>query len=230
MEIPLLKVGTFRLKDNFDTEDVEFYVKDIVGVTPDVVAIQGVTKKNCDMLFRTFKSLGYSYSRFDQVSSAKDRQSFEILFSRIPVLKKDFTLFVGSRQNRGISKYLVTAGSRTENPFNVWIATSQFETGGSGNGIRKTQISEIAAEMAKDESVPSVFAGDTQIPSWQSSSLHQPSGWYDAWREKGTSSTEKTSEFDRMDQIWWRGDMRCVNFELCCENQAVVATFQVLNL
>ena len=224
-EIPCLKVGTFRLKDHFDSEDIEFYVKEISDKSPDVVAIQGVTKRNCDVLFRTFKSLGYQFSRFDKVSSAKDRDSSEILFSKVPVLKKEFKLFVGSKQNRGISKYLVKAGSRTENPFDVWVATSQFETGGSGNGIRKTQILEVAAESLRSPEIPIIFAGDTQIPSWQNTSLYQPDGWYDAWREKGTSATEKTSEHDRMDQVWWKGSLRCIKFELCCDNEAVISTF-----
>lgn len=229
-EIPSLKVGSFRLKDHFDSEDIEFYVKEISDKSPDVVAIQGVTKRNCDILFRTFKSLGYQFSRFDKVSSAKDRESSEILFSKIPVLKKEFKLFVGSRQNRGISKYLVKAGSRTETPFDVWVMTSQFEVGGSGNGVRKTQILEVAAEADKNVKeggcdIPTIFAGDTQIPSWQNTALYQPAGWYDAWRERGTSATEKTSEQDRMDQIWWIGRLLCTKFELCCDNEAIITTF-----
>lgn len=233
LDIPVekttLTVATFNLKSAIDPEDIEWFVNDIVSQDVDVAAIQGVVKRAFDTLFRTFKSLGYQYSRFDQLSSVKERTSAEFLFSKIPILKKEFKLFVGSHQSRGISKYLVRAGHRSAKPYDVWVATSQLEMGGSGNGVRKTQISELASELGQIENV--VFAGDTQIPSWQSSAVEYrcPSGWRDAWWEKGNADNEKTSLQDRMDQIWVYGaEMECISFGMCCDRQGVVATFRKL--
>jgi hypothetical protein len=39
-----------------------------------------------------------------------------------------------------------------------------------------------------------------------------PDGWSDTWREKGTSQNEKTSLYDRMDQIWVTGALEIVDF------------------
>ena len=225
-----LTVATFNLKFTTDPEDIEWFVKDIVALDVDVAAIQGVVKRAFDPLFRTFKSLGYQYSRFDQLSSVKDRSSAEFLFSKIPILKKIFKLFVGSHQSRGISKYLVRAGHRSVDPYDVWVATSQLEIGGSGNGLRKSQLAEVVSDLGgKDEfSTGAIFAGDTQIPSWQNVSPEYrcPDGWRDAWWEKGTAENEKTSEQDRMDQIWFSRGLECISFGMCCDKQGVVATFR----
>ncbi len=224
-----LTVATFNLKLTTDPEDIEWFVKDIVALDVDVAAIQGVVKRAFDPLFRTFKSLGYQYSRFDQLSSVKDRSSAEFLFSKIPIIKKIFKLFVGSHQSRGISKYLVRAGHRSVVPYDVWVTTSQLEIGGSGNGLRKSQLVEVVSELGKDEfSTEAIFAGDTQIPSWQNVSPEYrcPDGWRDAWWEKGTAENEKTSEQDRMDQIWFSRGLECISFGMCCDKQGVVATFR----
>jgi hypothetical protein len=231
-----VKVATFNLFG----EDGKLMVETMVSKKVNVVCVQGVTKYNCNSLFRTFKSNGYSYSRFDQVPALKDRDDAEIIFSNIPVIKKEFSLFGGtSGTARGLSMYLVKAGHTSQNPRLVWIATSQLEPEGSGGGLRKEQIIELDNELrvklrpggGGDENIPAavIFAGDTSIPNWQQRDLKAPDGWYDAWREKGTSANEKTSNDDRMDQIWWHQyspecNFRCREFGLIHEN-GVYAVF-----
>jgi len=204
-EKPELKVATFNICCTRDKEEITETFDAILKCKPDVVAMQGLTKQNCDAVFRIMKQQGYSFSRFDQ--TGMPREDFETLFTRneIPVLKKEYKTFIRSQQNKGLSMYLITAGAQTQHPINVWIFTGKLEEDASGNSIRKTQIIEIDAERSKRNQTSVIFAGDTSIPSWQSSdsSFKTPSGWLDAWREKGTSQNEKTSLYDRMDQIWF---------------------------
>jgi hypothetical protein len=232
-ETPRLKVATFNLFG--DTPDAtEEISKEMVASNVDVVAIQGVTKLNCDILLRTFRSHGYTYARFDSISALKDRKDFEMMVSKLPILKKEFELFValGDGPGRGISKYLVTVGKDQDVSKNVWIATSQFEPEGSGGGLRRTQIKELDNHLSSliKDGRGVIFAGDTSIPKWQESSLGVPEGWLDAWREKGTVKNERTNEEDRMDQIWWRSkeeNIRCIEFDLICRN-GVYAIFEIL--
>lgn len=231
-EAPRLKVATFNLFG--DCKDVAKEItEEMISKQVDVVAIQGVTKLNCDVLFRTFKSNGYSYARFDSIAALKDRDDFEIIFSRLPILKKEFELFVslGNGPGRGICKYLVRVGNEKSESKNVWVVTSQFEPEGSGKGVRQTQIKELDNHLLSKEGPASgvIFAGDTSIPKWQESSLGVPKGWLDAWREKGSAQNERTNEDDRMDQIWWRSygdDMRCIEFDLICRN-GIYAIFEI---
>ncbi|HMP28124.1 MAG TPA: hypothetical protein PKD85_00905 [Saprospiraceae bacterium] len=233
-EPPRLKVATFNLFG--DTPDAtEEISKEMVANKVDVVAIQGVTKLNCDILLRTFRSHGYTYARFDSISALKNREEFEMIFSKLPILKKEFELFValGDGPGRGISKYLVTVGADKDEPQNVWIATSQFEPEGSGGGLRRTQIKELDNHLSSlNIGAGVIFAGDTSIPKWQESSLGVPEGWFDAWREKGTVKNERTNDEDRMDQIWWRsndkgGNIKCIEFDLICRN-GVYGIFEIL--
>ena len=223
-----LTLITYNLCGQTEKEDIVGIFDAFLRYSPDVLAIQGMTKLNCDVVFRILKSQGYNYSRFDQLPSAVLKPSFEILFSKIPVTKKEYTPFIKSPQNRGLSKYLVTAGPRTQHPLPVYIFTSQLEVDAAGNAPRKVQILEIDAEYNKITQlrgapsgvkrptlkdalksssperleVPVIFAGDTSIPSWQEATVKHPPGWSDAWREKGTSQNEKTSLYDRSDQVW----------------------------
>lgn len=206
-ELPVLKVATFNICSMDEKEEIVETFDAILRYDPDVIAIQGLTRQNCDSVFRIMKSKAYSFSRFDQTGAP--REEFEILFSKntVPIIKKEYTPFIKTNQNKGLSKYLVTAGAQTQQPIDIWIFTTKFEEGASGNAIRKVQILELNAEYNRvSKSAPGIFAGDTSIPSWQSSdsSLRCPDGWCDAWREKGTSQNEKTSLYDRMDQIWSR--------------------------
>lgn len=207
-ERPVLKVATFNIVRNNEKEEIVEIFDSILRYDPDVLAVQGLTKQNCEAVFRIMKKGGYSFSRFDQTGAP--REDFEILFTKnaIPVLKKEYTPFNKSVQNRGLSKYLIMAGAHTNYPINVWIFTSKLDEGAEGNTIRKAQIVDISAAAAPvglDVGTPAIFAGDTSIPSWQSidNAYKCPNGWYDAWRERGTFENEKTSLHDRMDQIWF---------------------------
>jgi hypothetical protein len=237
---PKLKVATFNLFGDGQAVAKEI-TEEMISKQVDVAAIQGVTKLNCDVLFRTFKSNGYLYARFDSISALKNRDDFEIIFSKLPILKKEFELFVslGNGPGRGICKYLIQVGNEKSESKNVWVVTSQFEPDGSGKGLRQTQIKELdnhlknpLTDISKEGSTSGViFAGDTSIPKWQESSLGVPNGWLDAWREKGTAQNERTNDEDRMDQIWWKSYggkhvLRCVEFDLICRN-GVYAVFEV---
>jgi hypothetical protein len=243
-EEAVLKVATFNICEMEEKEEITETFDAILRYDPDVLAVQGLTKKNCDSVFRIMKAKSYSFSRFDQTGAPRD--SFEILFTKntVPVLKKEYTPFIKTNQNKGLSKYLVTASAQTQRPVNVWIFTSKFEEDAPGNAIRKVQILELNAEYdrvrrpsrAEKISTPGIFAGDTSIPSWQSSdsTLKCPDGWSDAWREKGTSQNEKTSLYDRMDQIWVSGDLAIVDFVRIRVNSSddtragVCATFRAM--
>lgn len=210
-----LKVSSFNICEIEEKEEIVETFDSILRCNPDVLAVQGLTKRNCDAVFRIMKSKSYSFSRFDHTGPPRD--TFEILFSKntVPVIKKEYTPFIKTNQTRGLSKYLVTAGAQTQHPINVWIFTSKFEEGASGNAIRKVQILELIAEYNRTGALfPAIFAGDTSIPSWQSSdvTVKCPDGWKDVWREKGTSQNEKTSLYDRMDQIWVTGALEIVDF------------------
>lgn len=231
--LPKIKVSTLNLLCNRDIDYIDEVASEIAKLSVDVISIQGCTKLNNEVLFRAFKSRGYLYTRFDQMHT---RESGEIMFytSRLLVQKKEYTNFSSSNQKRGVSKYRIAL---TKDPLSpeVWVITSHLEEGGSGNGCRKSQISEISS-MFSSSTLPVIFAGDTSIPSWQD--LSCPNGWFDAWREKGTSDNDKTSLLDRMDQIWYRSSeksqMRCLDYDLICnsnpDRKGVVATFEISSM
>ncbi len=218
-----LSVATYNLCGLHEKDELLDILDILVKASPDVLAMQGLTKLNCDVVFRKLKSSGYSYSRFDLAISVdnsilprsqlkRTRASFEILFAKndIAIIKKEYVPFVRTNHNRGISKYLISVGKYVlKEPINVWIYTSQLETGAEGNADRKFQIAEIESERIKNSNTGGsvvIFAGDTSIPSWQENSVKCPQGWIDAWREKGNSQNEKTTFYDRMDQIWCFSD------------------------
>jgi exonuclease III len=185
----------------------------------DVIALQGVVYQTFEPIFRAFKTNGYTSVRPDQIP---DRKDTELLFSRLPVVKKMYKRFANSTQNRGTLAYQVQVGGKT--PVEVWVCTSQLEATGAGNGPRKLQIHEIPKIFSKEHAV--IFAGDTNVPSWQDTPL--PEGWHDAWREKGSSDTEKTTTEDRKDRVMYTSDLRCIHFDLVCKSESrrgVVASF-----
>jgi len=185
----------------------------------DVIALQGVSYQTFTPVCRAFKSNGYDYFKPDQVP---DRKDTELLFSKLPILKKMYRRFVQSTQNRGILAYQVQVGASP--PATVWVCTSQLEAGGSGNGPRKLQLQEIPKIFAKEHTV--AFIGDTNFPAWQTMVL--PVDWRDAWREKGSVDTEKTSQDDRKDRVLYTSDLRCTHFDLVCKSEqrrGVVAWF-----
>jgi endonuclease/exonuclease/phosphatase (EEP) superfamily protein YafD len=230
-----LKVATYSFGEGHDrdtrpsdiAEDIISLAEELADTKADIIAMQGVTRTITDILFRTMRSKGYAYTKFDNSGS---REGVEYLFSKTPITKREHRLFVGSRQGRGVGLYHLDIGSPT-NPIPVIVCTSQFEAGGSGGGLRKSQILELQSLFANVKRI--IFAGDTNIPAWQS--FDPPAGWSDAWREKGSSDTEKTTFADRMDRIYYKG-LRCVEFDTVCETgcgldddgvarKGVVATF-----
>jgi len=229
VQIPKIRVSTFNLLDSKDVPYIQEIVEELSTLKSDIVSIHGCTRLNFEHIIRAFKQYGYQYTRFDQMHT---RSSGEIMFyhSSVVVKKKEYTNFVRTAQSRGVSKYLV---STPHNPDSeVWVITSQLEAG-SGNGARKMQIAEIKT-IFESTKVPVIFAGDTNIPSWQD--LKCPEGWFDAWREKGTVDNEKTTLLDRMDQVWFKsnGDksLECIDFSVVCnssERKGVLATFEILS-
>ena len=225
LQPPTLKISSLNLKDTKIISDIEDWVQELSDINVDIAAIQGVTKTVQESLFRFFKSQGYTYTRFDSASANVTKTSVEYIFSKIPIVKREYKIFVGTKQQRGISRCLVKAGHTTQTPVLVWVATSQLEK--DSPTLRKTQISEICSEFSFKDGAETIFCGDTQIPSWQQQSIREPDGWLDAWREKGCDKNEKTSLYDRMDRIWWKdgGSLKCEKFDLCCDRGGVVATF-----
>lgn len=232
-------VSTFNILGSRDTEFIDAVANEMATLEVDVVAVQGCHKFNNESLFRAFKQRGYNYTRFDQLHT---RPVSEIMFygPKVLVRKKEYTPFSSSAQNKGIAKYKVVLSKNPLAP-EVWVITSQLEENGSGNGYRKAQINEIATQFGSS-AIPIIFAGDTCIPSWQD--LQCPSGWFDAWREKGTSDNDRTSSLDRMDQIWYRParenitspitsrTIECLSYDLvvCGDStrKGVVSTFESL--
>lgn len=227
---PRITVATYNLLGKRDSDHISEIADILADKCVDVVSIQGCHKHNAEALFRAFKRLGYLYTRFDQINT---RLNGEIMFHKtrtsVTIKKKEYTKFSSTSQLRGICKYRVAIGSP---PVELWVITSHLEEGGSGNGHRRTQILELAEQFSKSD-VPVIFAGDTSIPSWQN--LGVPNGWLDAWREKGNSDNEKTSELDRMDQVWYKShpksQLECVSYELFGPSddsrKGVIATFEV---
>ena len=187
----------------------------------DVIALQGVNQLWYEPVFRAFKSNGYNYTKPDPLLERKD---MELLFSKIPIVKRVYKRFVQTTQSRGVMFYQVKVGPGE--PRLIWVCTSQLESGGPGNGPRKHQIAEIPKMALKDEDA--IFLGDTNIPAWQS--VESPIGWLDAWREKGSVDTEKTSLEDRKDRIYYTQGVRCTFFDLVCKSEnrrGVIASFIV---
>lgn len=230
-----LKVATYSFGEGHDrdtkpsdiAEDIISLAEELIATEAEIIAIQGVARAATDALIRTMRSKGYTHTKFDNSGS---REGVEYMFAKVPVMKREFKLFVGSRQGRGIGVYHIDIGSPS-NPTPVIVCTSQFEAGGSGGGLRKSQLTELQTLFVGAKRI--VFAGDTNIPAWQS--FDPPVGWMDAWREKGSSDTEKTTLHDRMDRVYYRG-LRCVHFDTVCETgcgldddgfarRGVVATF-----
>jgi hypothetical protein len=200
---------------NFQGQTSEVLAEEAFTRNIDVVAFQGCTRQNYEQILRSFKSRGYNYyHKFDQAANVDDA---EIIVSRKKVLKKEFASFVNTLQNRGIGKFLIDIGDKPNSdgsltPITAWVITAQFEKGASGNARRRLQIQELS-NLIKRGDVPTIFMGDTHIPSWQQD-LKCPNAWLDAWREKGTPDNEKTDMIDRRQQIWYltKKGMECSDF------------------
>lgn len=199
-----LSILSFNFEACSDVDEIKERLDIIVNLNPDVIAFQGITLINCEQICRIIKSSKYKFTRFDGPNRNKE---FEILASKNSVSKGGYTPFIKSSEQRGICKILVVAGGDTPNPQKVWVFTSCFDSNSVVN--RKNQMIELVAEAKKHNDYPVIFAGDTNIPSWQDLSFPEATAWKDAWREKGASSNEKTTLHDRKDR------MGCCNETLC---------------
>ena len=222
-------VATYSLGDEADIEEV---LGQLVELNPDVIALQSISRLARDVVFPFLKRSGYQYVVFDQVK-ARDRG--EVIFTKLKVVKKAYYPFTHSNLNYGISAFLLVVGkvgdSQNEPTLrggdrskNVWVATSFLD---EAAGCRKAQVTEIGSVFKNDALV--VFAGDTNIPAWQNSSLRAPTGWADAWREKGSSDNELTDFQDRKDQIWSKG-VYTTEFGYACDDgkrKGIFARFEV---
>lgn len=220
--IPILSVATFNLEGSKDQEYIEKIANTAKDQGIDIMAVQGCHKFNTEILLRSFKQNGYQYTRFDQMHT---RTLGEIMFYRsgIQIKKKEYSNFSNTAQSRGMSKYKVSVTPDQE----VWVVSSELEDGGSGNGNRRLQITEIDNALSSS-SIPVIFVGDTKIPSWQD--LGAPPGWLDAWREKGTADNEHTNYQDRSDRIWYRS-LACIKYDLLCgdeDRKGCMAVFENL--
>lgn len=202
--LPTITLVTFNLLFGSDTKkvDIQEVVEDLKATNADMIFTQGGSKFSHEVLFREFKQRGYQYTCFDQSNEVM----FHKIKSSVKIKKKEYLSFARTSQRRGISKYLISVSDLVSD---ILVVTSQLEEG-SGNGIRKSQITEIK-NVFEGSTIPIIFIGDTNIPSWQG--LECPEGWVDLWREKGTSENEHTTLHDRMDQCWYR---KQPNIALAC--------------
>jgi hypothetical protein len=225
-----IKILTCNVKD---VKDYDVLVAEILKISIPIVCLQECPDQVPlkDMIMRSFKANGYSGVRFAGSSN--------IIYLRSDALptKKEYITFTNTNQKRGLIVYtyqlpLTFAGA--ENIIitrEIKICTSQLESGGTGGGIRKSQIRDLHTILiANDDKVKKekvdddksttastsggggsvIFVGDTNISTWQTElNLTLPGvgnpRWMDAWREKGTSENECTNieTYDRMDRVWY---------------------------
>jgi uncharacterized protein YlzI (FlbEa/FlbD family) len=185
-------------------EDIDHVIDELkeYAFDPTIIALQNIEKYDYVKVLRRLKKEGYIFYLREETKTA---DYGEILFSRLPILKSEFHPFSKTRQNRGITCYLVKVPLKDGSEGKlVWIATSQFEDDGTGSGCRRSQITELDKLFMDDERV--IFAGDTCITQYQNKTHKRPDGWMDAWEEKGTEEDEETTdEGDRRDRIWVKG-------------------------
>ncbi len=184
-----------------------------------VIAIQGCNKNNQEAICRAMKASGLSAYRFEELSL---RQEYELLFTNTPIAKKDYTIFRRTARGRGVSRYLLKFIGYEM----IEVVTSYLD---EEPATRRVQIAEMI-EMSKQ--VPrTIFAGDTNIPVWQSQAIGIPTGYSDAWREHGVNANEKTNDDgDRLDRVWYRG-VECTGFDVIdvgTSRKGVIATFKLI--
>lgn len=204
----MIKVLTCNIRDVFDYEILadEVEKKSILVACFQEYPSAGPKR---DKIIRAFKARGYSGLIFPS--------STDIIFTSKDLSPADrgYVSFTNTTQQRGMIIYTFVLSG-----LEVKVCTAQLESGGTGGGIRKSQIRDIntiigpsAANGAgvnssvNDAGSPVIFAGDTNILSWQIELNNMTPGptWLDAWREKGNGENEYTSSStrDRMDRVWY---------------------------
>jgi len=216
-----IKILTCNVKD---VEDYELLASEVFRISIPVVCFQECPLDSLkrEKLTRSFKARGYTGVRFSEC-----RDVIFIRSDAVPI-KKEYINFTNTDQRRGVIVYTyhIVSKVKVDTPagelgddIHIKICTGQLESGGTGGGIRRSQIRDLNAMLQSEiKNTLIIFAGDTNICSWQTelNSL-TPASWLDAWREKGTADNEYTLLFDRMDRVWWYSDnnaFRCTSYEL----------------
>lgn len=210
-----VKFTSYNLQRSFD-EDI---IDEILSNKPNIIAIQGCCKENCDLLIRKMKENAFLYYRFVDIFS---KYEYELLFTNLKILKACCKPFRKSFENRFFTKYLVGLGEKE-----FFIATSRLES--EGPAIRKQQILELENEfdpkdLLRTESKPFIFGGDTCIPFWQKFDMP----FKDSWYEKGNVNNERTDCEDRFQRFWYSHAMQCLNFDIFGEEKkGIIAEFKI---
>ena len=157
----------------------------------------------------------------------KNRKTGELIFSRHPILEKEYQRFQKTSQDRGLLRIKVEIDG-----IPIHIFTSQLEVGASATFLRRAQVEIFESVIKKiDESI--IFGGDTGILEYQRD-ISQPKGCWDAWYEAGSESTRYTYDSitnllvphpfkDRPDRVWYRmseaGKITCQKCKLIGDNE-----------
>jgi len=192
MSIPLT-IATYNI-DGYSDLNILNRLCDV-----DVVCLQGIHSTTVERISRLFKSSGYPYF-FRLCTSGPAKKTEEIIFSKLPVVDKQYYSYANTNQSRGLSIYTLDIyGSR------LIILTSSLEGDApnqSSGTLRRQQFKEING-FTTDIKEPIIFAGDTSIPVWQDGFV--PSLYTDVWLYHGSDDTRETrSTGDRPDRILYR--------------------------
>jgi hypothetical protein len=205
--LPMLQVGVFTNSKKEIATSLGTMLENI-----DVVCIIGMTNKSD--LWKPLKSSNFIHVH---TSPKEGRDSWNAIYSKVPIKKKGYIHYTKTKQNRGLIWCSVEVPTK-DDIREVYIITSEFEKDGEGSVCRKYQAEQIfrideskTVENAKSKN-GYIFAGDTNLPDWQSIDLFD--GWLDSWVELGTSQNQSTSDTgDRTLRIWYR-DITSISFDL----------------
>lgn len=215
-----MQVLTYNLQGRAD--DIPILGKVVSTSKIPIVMVQGCCRENSEKVIREMKSIGLSTSRMNETVG---KDMVEYIFTSYPVVKKRYDYMIRSGQGRGFSVYMIDICHTKNSPTKcVWLVTSRFDTGGSGNVARKLAVEQLS-NMFIDVSEPVIFAGDTSIPKWQQIDL--PGSWLDAWRECGDSYGETTYGIDRPDRILYKNITctKCSVVEIGEDRKGVLGLF-----
>ena len=170
---------------------------------PDVFCLQGITRANFMNVSHKFKSEGYGYHT---PTPSPPKEEWEVIYSKIPISKKNYTLFTRTNQERSVTSCTISLGSKY-----VVIGTSHLEASGEGATFRKAQIIEIPNILHTNTTILCI---DSCIPEYQK--IDGPQGFLDAWMETGSAINKSTQPLtsDRLDRIWYSPTMECIEFSL----------------
>jgi len=187
-------------QSTYREERFNAFVEQIKTLKPDVLTIQEGSKDIYSKLFLVMKNMHYKRIFFPEVQG---KSRGEVIFTTLPIKKSEYTRFQYTQQNCGLSLYLVEVYGQ-----DIWIGTTQLESGSKRTPLLRKQIAEIHKKASKLQE-PFILAGDFQIAEYQD--IGEPEGWFDAWYEAGKSCERYTVDSkintlaevqDRPDRIW----------------------------